>query len=61
MFIDFREKERKKNERERDIDDQEASTDLLPCAPARDWTHNLLVYGMMLQPTKPPGQGSGFF
>ena len=27
----------------------------------KDGTHNLLVYGMMLQPTEPPGQGRNIF
>ena len=27
-------------------------------ALTRDWTLNLLVYGMMLQPTEPPSQSS---
>ena len=28
------------------------------CALPTNQTHNLLVYGMMLQPTEPPSQGS---
>ena len=31
------------------------------CALTGNWTHNLLVYGMTLQPTEPPGQGTGGF
>ena len=47
-----RERERKKSMGERNVDQ-------LPpvCTLTRDRTHNPLVYGMMFQPTEPPGQG----
>ena len=48
MFIDFR--ERKDRERERPIG-------CLLNPPTGDGPHNMLVYGMMLQPTKPFDQG----
>ena len=56
-------------ERERNIDVRETSIGCLlytpqlgiepatlECALTQNQTHNLLVYGMMLQPTEPPGQ-----
>ena len=70
MFIDFREKgkrwgEREKHRYERDISvascmltDQ--GSNFQPrciCALTGDQTHNLLVYGMTLQPTESPAQG----
>ena len=47
---DLREEERKKHQKHR--------LAAFHSAPAGDGTHNLLEYGMMLQPTEPPGQGA---
>ena len=51
VFIDFREREKGEG--------RERSIDRLPsvCALTRNRTCNLLVYGTMLPPTEPPGQG----
>ena len=62
MFIDFRKRGR---ERESSIDVREkhqlVASRMLPdqgLNPAtQDQTHNLSVYGTVLQPTEPPGQG----
>ena len=66
MLIDFKEKERRdkreteRREREKETLMWERNIDQLTPVPAltRDQTHNLLVHGMMLQPTETPGQGS---
>ena len=50
-----RERER---ERERNVDMRDISRLALLRALTGDQTHNLLVYGMMLQPTEPPSQNS---
>ena len=73
MFVDFRESKRdKERKRERERDEREASICCLPyapqpesnskqvCALTGDQTCNLLVDGMILQPTRLPGQGKNF-
>ena len=58
MFIDFRERKR---ETEKNIDVREKhqlAASYLHLTG--DWTRNLLEYRAMLQPTKPPGQGSNW-
>ena len=71
MFIDFRERKGGVREREGEREMWERNIDQLPSVNAlgrdqtcnlgmcltRNWTHNLSVYGTMLQPTEPPGQG----
>ena len=60
MFTDF-----KVRERERGRDDRCLLYAPRPvtkprtqvCALTSDWAHSILVYGMMLQPTKPHSQG----
>ena len=63
MFIGFREREEYSHKREMLI----AHLPHVPrqgikpeqvCALTRNWTRKLLVYGMMLQPTERPSQGS---
>ena len=49
-------------EREREKHQCERETLILVCTMTGAQTHNLLVYGMRLQPNEPPGQGcDGFF
>ena len=56
MFIDFTETEEgKERKRERPQPGIEPATSV--CALTRNGTSNMLVYGMMLQPTEPPSQG----
>ena len=70
MFIGETERDRqRKRERERNIDARKVDwltpiysltrdkTHNLGMCPYWNQTHNLLVYGTMLQPTEPPGQG----
>ena len=56
MFIDFREG-RREGERDGETNIDELSS---TCAPTGDRTHNPVVYGTMLQPTEPLGQGSNW-
>ena len=55
MFIDLRERE-EGGERETSVGSPPSPPPA--CTLTRDRTCNLLVYGMTLQPTEPPGQGS---
>ena len=55
IIIDFR-----KRRRERDINVREKHRSIAShSCPDQGSNHNLLVYGMMPQPTKSPGQGTG--
>ena len=62
MFIDSREREEwgkreRETEGERNIDVREKHQWVASrMHPGRDRTHNILVYGLMLQPTEPPEQ-----
>ena len=51
-------KEEKENKREKEKGEKKNIDRLfLTCAPTGNQTHNLSVYGTMIQPTEPPGQG----
>ena len=61
MFVYFRERGKGgKREREQEREGERENIDQLTPVHALtgDRTHRLLVYGMMLQPTDPPGQGT---